>query len=306
MGRSHQADACAQVVRAKPRTLLANHSDHRPAARNAAPLGNVRLQHAKGLAVQCLHKAGLTHQVLTGGQGHTGVRAQVLPVGQAAVGAQRFLQPGQTKGRQARQHGQRVGQVPSLVYVGHQRRLGAQPVAQRCQVGNVLCIVETYLQLESAVALGVFALHHPQCTIRVDAAGVQRYPGLLAAEQAEQRQSGTVRAQVPQRQINARDHLRHRAGLAALQCQYFGLARGVGKGLGRVSKVLVEQQGRHHGVQQAGTVFGATGWEIAPDLAPTDRAVGRFGPHEDRRAIMHGAKRGTHRHRAGATQHKGL
>jgi hypothetical protein len=72
-----------------------------------------------------LRKAGLTYQVLTGGQGHPGMRAQLLPIGQAAAGAQRLLEPCQATGPQARQHGQRVGQVTGLVDVSHQVSMGA-------------------------------------------------------------------------------------------------------------------------------------------------------------------------------------
>ena len=199
-----------------------------------------------------------------------------------------------------------MGQVPGLVDVGHKHRLGAQPVAQRLQIGQVLGIVKTDLELESAVALGVFALHHFQSAFRVDAAGVDRHARLPAAQQAKEWQTGAARAQIPQRQVHARDHLGYWAGLATLQRQHFSLAGGVGVGLGRVGKVLVQQQGRDHGVEQAGAVFGATGRKVAPDLAPADCAVRTFGAYKDRRTIMHGAKRGAHRHRAGATQHKSL
>ena len=152
----------------------------------------------------------------------------------------------------------------------------------------------------------MFALDHGQRPVRIDAAGIDRQPRLLPTQQAKQRQAGAARTQVPKCQVHAGNHLRDRSRLAGLQRQDVRFARGFGVSLDRIGKILADQQGCHHGVQQAGAVFRATGRKIAPDLAPTHRAIGVFGAHKHRRPLAHDAKRGAHRNRAGAAQYKRL
>lgn len=222
------------------------------------------------------------------------------------VGAQRLFEPPEVEGLQLRRHGAGLVQAPGLVGVGHERQVGAQHLAHRGEVRQVALAAEADLELERAVAFGEPRRGQVLRPIGIDAAGIDAHAIVRAAQVAPQRLAGAARAQVPQREVDARDHLRHRARLAGLDREHGGALRQPVEGFGRAVEGAARQQRRHHAVDELRAVLRATGRKVAPDFAPAGGAVAVFHAHEDGRPVMHGAEGGAHGRGDRAAEHEGL
>jgi hypothetical protein len=67
-----------------------------------------------------------------------------------------------------------------------------------------------------------------------------------------------------------------------------------------------DDERREHRLDQAGAVLGAARREVAPRLAPAERAFAVLDANEDGGPVVHDAERRAHRHPHRPAQHMGL
>src|SRR6188768_2290737 len=99
---------------------------------------------------------------------------------------------------------------------------------------------------------------------RVDAAGVDRDPVSVAAEQPPQRQVAATCMEVPDRKIDSGDRLREWSGLATLQRQYRRPLRQGFKDIEGLVRDKSCDRRREDFVDQARPVLRAGRWKIGP------------------------------------------
>jgi hypothetical protein len=120
------------------------------------------------------------------------------------------------------------------------------------------------------------------------------------------RQSGTPArraARIVQGDVDGRDRLRDRTGLARLDRQHGGARRQRGKGSVRRRERTADDERREHRLDQARAVLGAARRKVAPRLAPAERAVDVLDANQHRGAVVHDAERRPHRHPDRPAQH---
>ena len=305
MGRGEQAHAGPQEVRAVAQPARQRLARHGQARAEAAPLGQVGLQHAQAARVHRLPEGLDAGQVLACGQRHGHARRQRLPLAPGPRGAQRFLQPAKAERREG---GGVPGcglQVPGLVGVDHEVAV-AHGLAQGLQVAQIAVTSEPHLELERAKALGLLRRSQAFGLGGVQAAGIDGHLGAHTPQQPPQRLAQPAGVQVPQGDVQPGNALGDGPGLGGLDGQHLGACAQLLESSRRRGVAAAHEQGREHAVQQAGAVLGTHGREVAPDLAPALRAFGVGDAHEHRRPVAHDAEGGLHRCVDGAAQYEGF
>ncbi len=189
--------------------------------------------------------------VLARGNRHFRGCPQPAPFLARPVGADGLLQPSQIERGQPRHHLQRLIDRPALIGIGSEHAR-ADDRAQRGQIGEVGLGTEADLQLQRAMATRERGFGRLRGAARIDAAGIDLDPARLPTEKPPQRQALPARGEIPQREIDARNRLRERTGLAALKRQHFGTLRQDLESLGGAVEPAPDKARSQHFVDQAG------------------------------------------------------
>ena len=295
MKRGDQPDAAAEPMRAEANARRERLAADVETAGKAAPFAQVGLQH--------LDPAGgdgsielLAAHVLAGRQRHRRNLRQRLPLFGRGIGAQRLFQPHRPERRDRLAHGGGRLEIPALIGVHHQSRIVPECRAQRREVGEIALMAEADLELEGAVALACLGRGKLFRPIGIEAAGIDRQPadGLAGAEVTIERLARDTRGQVPQRHIDAGQALRDRSRLAALDRQHRKLLARAPPNLAGRRETAPDQQRRHRCADKPRAMFRADRGEIAPDFAPSFRALRIGGAHQHGGPAVHGAEGGAH------------
>ena len=193
------------------------------------------------------------------------------------------------KVREALAHVERLAQRPGLVGVDHQRRVGAQQVAQGLQVAQITFRAKADLELESRITLVALGSGEDFRIRRVQPGSISLY-FRGSAQQSPQRLPLSLAQEIPKRDVGACDCLCDGPGLRSLDGEHVQTARKLREGLFRIGPCLAEQDGCDAGFQDARTMLCPDSGEIAPDLAPADRALMILDAHQYGRTIPHYAK----------------
>jgi hypothetical protein len=259
------------------------------AGAQAAPFGDIRLNHRKHIVAEHLRKAGMACDILAGGERNARLPAQALPLLPRAVGANGFFQPGEVEFGKQRSKLKRALDRPALIDVCRQHAVADQR-AQRGEIGAIACRIEADLQFQRAVAPRHCRLCHVARSRRIDAAGIHLDRPTVTAEQLPQRRIGAPRMQIPDRKIDARDRLRERTGFAGLQRQHRSALRQCRKNLRGIADAAPDNRRRQDFIDQSRPMLRPHRREVRPHLAPPGMAIAVLGANEYRRPIEHPAK----------------
>ena len=268
---------------------------------NPPPFGQVGLHHTQAPVPQRGFEDRQVADVLASRQGHGRAGAHGLPVGGGGIRGEGFFHPGELKALELRQQGHGLFPMPGLVGIGGQPAI-ARRFTRFVQGAKVQRVIEADLDLEGAVAVPCGTRHGEPGAGGVDAAGVGAHAGGIGAGPAIQRGAqhpmqglaAPARVQVPKRGVQTRGALVQRAELGRLQPQDAGARRDLGVPCGRMRPLQPREQRRKNLPQQAAPVQRTAVREVAPDLAPSLRAVGVLHADPQRPAGAHGAERRHH------------
>ena len=314
MRRGQQANAGAQVVRAVAQARGGNAVDDTEHPRHAAPLGEIGLDNGDGARRDQRVEGLVADRVFTGGQWNRRRLGQALPLAPGSVGAQRLFEPGRRRSGEPARHPEGRVQVPRLVGIDHHGGVASSGGAHGGEVLDVARLTEANLQLERRVAGGTQRGHRFARPLGVDAARIdghltddrRAFGRRGTGEMAPKRQAGAPRREVVHRDVEARDRLRDRAGLACLQGQHGGLERQLGPGGGRRRERSPDHERREQRLDQPGAMFRPARRKVAPRFAPAVGALLVLDAQQHGRPVEHGAEGGAYRHPHRPAQHMGF
>ncbi|MGY4369645.1 hypothetical protein ACVW1A_005710 [Bradyrhizobium sp. LB1.3] len=160
--------------------------------------------------------------------------------------------------------------------------VGTNDRAQCSQIGEIGLGSEPDLQLQRAMAALERGFGCLRGAAGIDAAGIDLDPARLPAEKPPQWQALPTRGEIPQSEIDARNRLRERAGLAALKRKHLGaLGQDLECQRGTIELAPYEA-GREHLVDEPCAMLRPRCGEVWTRLRPTPRRRLRR-QHERRR-----------------------
>ena len=238
---------------------------------------------------------------------YVGLAGQVDPVFDGRQRRQRFLGERHAVARQPIDRSGGLGHRPCLVGVDHDGRPGTDSLAHRADERFVAVRVVADFHLEGVVPGGNELAGQRWRPRRIEGAGIDRDAvGRRPVQQGRQGLPAAPSLQIPHRHVEAGDAVPERTGLTDMGRHARPARLQVRPDLPGMGEALADQLGRDDGLQQLLPRRGGMGREVAPHLAPAERAAGILDLHEQPVAGAHRAETGRRQPARLGTQAHGL